>query len=119
MPPVNDWIQLQDDVRPYLPSLTTAAETVIDQDVSNYPVFFAYGGEENNHAPGLFVLEIFTPRGTHWRVNVSTLEELVARQVVDQAKIDPFRTVYKNNPAALCFLIVDAEGARFGFVPKA
>lgn len=114
----NDWIQLQTDVKPYLPKLSVAAETVTNEEVSNYPIFFAYTGEENEQAPGIFVLNVPTTRGIQWRVNVSTLEELVAKQVMTTDKIDPFRNVYKKSLDALCFLIVDAEGARFGFVPK-
>lgn len=114
----NDWIQLQTDVKPYLPKLSVAAETVTNEEVSNYPIFFAYAGEENEQAPGIFVLTVPTNRGFQWRVNVSTLEELVAKQVMTAEKVDPFRNVYKKSPDALCFLIVDAEGARFGFVPK-
>lgn len=114
----NNWVELQNDVKPHLGPLGTAAETVRDQDVSNYPILFAYGGLENEQAPGLFVLEIPTNRGIRWRVNVSTLEELVAKQIITTERIDPFRKVYKEKTDMLCFLIVDEEGARFGFVPK-
>ena len=114
----NDWIQLQTDVKPHLSPLSYAADTVRDENVSNYPIFFAYPGLENEQAPGIFVLDIRTARGIHWRVNISTLEELVAKQVVTSDKIDPFRRVYQDTPDTLCFLIVDEEGARFGFVPR-
>ena len=114
----NNWVQLQTDVKPHLAPLGTAADTVRDQDVSNYPIFFAYAGVENEQAPGIFVMEIKTNRGITWRVNVSTLEELVAKQVITRERIDPFIKVYKNTPDTLCFLIVDEEGARFGFVPR-
>ena len=116
MPPKNDWIQLQTDIAPHKTKLAQAAMTVRDQDVSNYPLFFAYAGEENKHAPGIEVLQIPTDRGTVWNVNVSTLEELVAKSIITGDRIDPFRKVYKNSPDTLCFLIVDDEGARFGFV---
>lgn len=114
----NDWVQLQTDIGPFKEVLTKAAQTVRDQDVSNYPIFFAYAGEENSHAPGLAVTTIRTNRGTTWVVNLTTLEELVTKQIMTQERIDPFRKVYKNSPDTLCFLIVDEEGARFGFVPQ-
>jgi hypothetical protein len=113
------WVQLQDDILPFRGGLGQAADTVVNENVSNYPIFFAYPGENNDHAPGIFVLEISTNRGIVWRVNVSTLEELVAKNIVTQDKIDPFRKVYKNSPDTLCFLIADEGGARFGFVPRA
>lgn len=114
----NNWVQLQTDVKPHLLPLGIAAETVRDQGVSNYPIFFAYAGIENEQAPGIFVLEVPTDRGMAWRVNVSTLEELVAKQVITRERVDPFRKVYKGSADSLCFLIVDEEGARFGFVPR-
>jgi hypothetical protein len=114
----NDWIQLQTDVQSFRDPLAEAAETVVDEGVSNYPIFFAYNGLVNEQAPGIAVTEIGTERGISWQVNITTLEELVAKTVIPPEKVDPFREVYKKNHDQLCFLIVDAEGARFGFVPK-
>ncbi len=112
----NDWVQLQTDVTPHKEKLAATAQTVRDEDVSNYPLFFAYAGLENEQAPGIEVMQLPTDRGTTWNVNVSTLEELVAKSIITGDRIDPFRQVYKNSPDSLCFLIVDDEGARFGFV---
>lgn len=117
--PKNDWVQLQTDVQPFRDQLAETADTVVDEGVSNYPIFFAYNGAENEQALGIFVREILTTRGINWRMNITTLEEMVAKTVIPPEKIDPFREVYKKNHDQLCFLIVDAEGARFGFVPKA
>ena len=112
----NDWVQLQTDILPHKAKLAGAAETVRDEGVSNYPLFFAYAGEENKHTPGIEVMQVPTNRGVVWNINVSTLEELATKGIITKEKIDPFRKVYKNSPASLCFLIVDEEGARFGFV---
>jgi hypothetical protein len=112
-----NWVQLQSDVRPYHAPLRRAATTVIDEKVSNYPVFVAYAGEDVESLPGIFVLEIPTDRRLIWTVNVTTLEELVARQVVQQDRIDPFRNVYRERADEFCFLIIDEAGGRFGFVP--
>ena len=114
----NDWVQLQTDVQPFRDQLAEAAETVVDEGVSNYPIFFAFNGTANEQAPGIFVTEIGTNRGTTWQLNITTLEEMVAKTIIPPEKIDPFRDVYKKNSESLCFLIVDPEGARFGFVAK-
>lgn len=113
-----NWVQLQTDIQPFRDALAEAADTVVDESVSNYPIFFAFSGEANEQAPGIAVTKIPTKRGILWQVNLTTLEELVAKTVIPPEKIDPFREVYKKNHAELCFLIVDEEGARFGFVPK-
>lgn len=116
--PKNDWVQLQTDVAPYRDRLAEAADTVVDEGVSNYPIFFAFNGEGSEQVPGIAVTSIPTNRGFGWQLNLTTLEELVAKSVVTPERIDPFRELYKKNHDQLCFLIVDAEGARFGFVPK-
>ena len=116
--PKNDWVQLQHDVQPFRHRLSEAADTVVDEGVSNYPIFFAFGGEANDQVPGIAVTTIPTNRGVVWQLNLTTLEELVAKTVIPAERIDPFRDLYKKNHDQLCFLIVDAEGARFGFIPK-
>jgi hypothetical protein len=112
-----NWVQLQTDVKPYHAPLRRAATTVIDEKVSNYPIFVAYAGDEVENMPGIFVLEVPTDRQLVWTVNVTTLEELVARQVVKQEKVDPFRKVYREKADEFCFLIIDEAGGRFGFLP--
>lgn len=113
-----NWIQLQSDVQPFRDQLAEAADTVVDEGVSNYPILFAFDGAAKDQVPGIFVTDISTQRGTVWHLNLTTLEELVAKTIIPPEKIDPFREVYKKNHNELCFLIVDKEGARFGFVPK-
>lgn len=90
--------------------------TVRDEGVSNYPIFVAYAGSDAEKVPGIFVAEIMTDRELIWTVNITTLEELVAKQVIDRQRLDPFRKVYREKADGFCFLIIDEEGARFGFV---
>ncbi|MEM9837028.1 MAG: hypothetical protein AAF828_11025 [Bacteroidota bacterium] len=113
-----EWIQLQEDIKPYRPQLIEAADTVINQEVSNYPVFLAYPGEEQTIGVGIPVFTAPTPRGRNWAVHVTTLEELVAKQIVQTEKVDHFLKVYKSTPNSICFLIFTEGEARFGFVPK-
>ena len=110
------WVQLQQDIQPHRPLLDRAAMTVRDEGVSNYPIFVAYAGADTEKVPGIFVTEVITDRELVWTINVTTLEELVAKQVIDRARVDPFRKVYRENADGSCFLIIDGAGARFGFV---
>ncbi|CAH1001206.1 hypothetical protein LEM8419_02104 [Neolewinella maritima] len=111
-----NYLQLQTDIKAYHQPLRQAAETVRDEKVSNYPIFVAYAGDDPDSIPGIFLLEVPTKRELIWTVNVTTLEELVAKQVVTQEKIDPFRKVYKTNGDDFCFLVFDDAGGRFAFV---
>ena len=113
-----NFLQLQTDIKAYHQPLGQAAETVVDEKVSNYPILVAYAGEDTESIPGIFVLEVPTPRELVWTINITTLEELVARQVVTQEKIDPFRKVYRDHNDSFCFLIFDEAGGRFAFVKR-
>lgn len=113
-----EWIQLQEDLRIYRPQLAEAANTVVDQEVSNYPIFLAYPGEDNTIGVGIPVFSAPTGRGQVWSIHLTTLEELVTRQIVLQDKVDNFREVYKSRQNAICFLIFTDGEARFGFVPR-
>lgn len=118
MAQTTEWIQLQEDLRPHLPKLAEAASTVVDEQVSNYPVFLAFPAEtEQVLELGLPVFTAPTARGRSWTVHITTLEELVARQIVVRDKVDTFRKVYKESPNTVCFLIYTEGEARFGFVP--
>lgn len=112
------WVQLQTDIARYHTTLHEAATTVVDEKVSNYPIFVAYAGEDLESMPGIYVMEVPTPRALVWTINLTTLEELVAKQVVTQDRIDPFRNVYKDKSDSFCFLIIDEAGGRFGFVKQ-
>ncbi|MEM7573872.1 MAG: hypothetical protein AAF433_13280 [Bacteroidota bacterium] len=113
-----EWLQLQRDIKAYLPALSKAADTVVEQEVSNYPVFLAYPGDDLSTALGIAVLEAPTTRGVTWSVHVTTLEELVARQIVASEKVDNFRRVYKTTPNSICFLIWAEGESRFAFLPR-
>lgn len=112
----NNWVQLQRDIKPHLTLLDRAAATVRDEGVSNYPIFVAYAGADTERLPGIFVAEVATPRQLVWTVNLSTLEEMVAKQIIDRERLDPFRKVYRESADGYCFLIIDEAGARFGFI---
>ena len=113
-----EWLQLQRDIKTYLPALGQAADTVVEQEVSNYPVFLAYPGDDLSTALGIAVLQAPTTRGVTWSVHVTTLEELVARQIVAREKVDNFRRVYRNTPNAICFLVWAEGESRFAFLPR-
>lgn len=119
MTQTTEWIQLQEDLRPYLPKLAEAADTVVDEQVSNYPVFLAFPAENEKVLEiGLTVFTAPSPRGRSWTVHITTLEELVARQIVLREKVDNFIKIYKDSPDTVCFLIYTEGEARFGFVRR-
>ncbi len=115
MTPEESLQQLQHALRPYLPLMGNAAESVRDQDISNYPVFavFPHNGEVGVGLP----LVDGTDSSHGWSVNVTTLEELAAKTVVAMENVERFTAVYKTHPDALCCLTLHEGAAQFVFIP--
>lgn len=90
------------------------AQAVLDQDISNYPIFLI---NEITPAVGISILT-FDFEGKPMVMNVTTLEELATKGVVDMDKVDDFRSVYNNNDDSFCLLILEDNEARFIFLPK-
>ncbi|MEY4927177.1 MAG: hypothetical protein RI894_1613 [Bacteroidota bacterium] len=96
-----------------------ASETIRDEKVSHYPIFVLHRDE---YFPIGLPLIQSEKHETRYSYNVSTLEEMVAKKIVEMDNVDEFRKIYKSPDDFFCFLIVDtdAEGAphpRFWFVP--
>lgn len=106
--------QLQQDLQPYLNLLGEAAETILDQDVSKYPIFVVHKFDELEL--GIPLLQRAEP-SILWSVQASTLEELVAKRLVQIEKVDQFRSVYKDPRDYLCLFVLMDGGANFVFLP--
>jgi hypothetical protein len=103
----------EEDLKPYKRLLGSVADTIMEQDVSSYPVFVFHRDS----------IEVGIPLDTEdidgeWSVNASSLEEFVAKQIVLTEKVDEFKSVYKDPAAFLCLFVVNKSGATFVFIPR-
>ncbi len=108
----NPFLQIQTELQPAFPTLAQAADTILDAEVSAYPIFIAARVE----APIGVLLAHLQPTG--WYLYASTLEELVARQVVLTQHLAQFRAVYKNPRQHFCIFAIQEQGSNFLFVPR-
>lgn len=111
-----DLQQLKEQLSPYLSLMTNTAQAILDQDISNYPIFIVYQ-EEENAGLGLPVVAA-DMKTVAWSVNISTLEELAAKKVVAMENVERFTSVYKTNPTSLCCLVWQEGNAQFVFIPR-
>lgn len=109
------FFQLEEELQPYLPLLSKAADTVLDQDVSSYPIFVVH---QLSVDLGIPLLQRDDEEEVKWSVNATTLEELVTKQVVKNDKVDSFKKVYKNPHQHLCLFVLSDLGAQFIFIPR-
>ena len=108
------YTQLEKELKPYLPLLNQAADTIIDQEVSAYPIFILHQQ----------IVDIGVPlveggnEQMPWSVNASTLEELSTKKVIGMDKVNDFRKVYKDPREYLCLFVLSDSGANFVFTPR-
>ncbi len=105
---------LERELLPYKEALRQAAEVIVDQDVSNYPVFVVH---QNSIDIGINIVDGEQVQGK-WSVNASTLEEFVAKQVIAQEKLEDFKMLYKTHPGDLCLFVLEGSEANFIFLPR-
>jgi len=106
--------QIEREIRQFMPMLAKAADAVLDQEVSNYPIFIVHQGEIE------LGISVIDPEKvtSNWAINVSILEEFAAKQIIKSENIDNFREVYKDPQENLCLFIISEIGANFIFMPR-
>ncbi len=106
---------LEEELRSYRKVLGKAADTIIDERVSAYPIFVVFKGVAELGIPLVKEEEV----AGRWSVNASSLEEFVAKRLIREDKVDDFKAVYKDATEWLCLFVVDDEGgAKFVFLPR-
>lgn len=116
MATLKGWQTIREALSANVPFLEKARQTVVDEQVSNYPIFVAYRGGEISTLgiPVLQLQDLEEPQN----INITTLEELVTKQVVKMEEVDNFRNLYKSRSKYLCFLIFQEGEANFAFLPN-
>lgn len=109
------YLALQKDLTPYLTMLGAAADTILDQDVSRYPIFVVHQLPELEI--GIALLQAQPPQ-PNWSVQASTLEELATKRLIEMGKVDHFREIYKNAQEFLCLFVLTPTDANFVFLPR-
>jgi hypothetical protein len=101
---------------------TQASDTIRDEGVSKYPIFVAH--EQTQMAVGLPLIQ-HEKQQTAFSYQATTLEELVAKRIVQFEQLEEFRKIYKNPDLFWCFMTIeiDAEDGddtpqtKFWFIP--
>jgi hypothetical protein len=106
--------KLENIIFPYKAVLGKAVDTVLEQEISKYPIFVLH---KQPIELGISLKnEINTPN--EWLVNLSTLEEFSTKQVIEASRVNRFTKIYKNPSEFLCLFVIDEFGANFVFLPR-
>ena len=102
------------ELKNYLPALAEAADTIIINDISLYPIFVIH---QHFVDIGIQMVDKEKVNG-NWSVNASTLEEFVTKQIINSERIDSFREVYREKHDEFCLFVLSELGPDFIFLPK-
>ena len=107
------YLKLREEIKPYFKMLKEASRMIRDQDVSNYPIFVFHQQEIE------LGVELVNREGIsgNWSVNASTLEEFVARQLIEDENIPGFKKHYHDPDTHFCLFVLSELGAEFIFIP--
>lgn len=114
MSETEQFMQLQRELRPYKKAMGQAIDQLLAKEVTKYPIFVVHRQEVEI---GLEIISKEKINGA-WSVNVTTLEELVAKQVIFQNRIEDFKVVYKDPEDYICLFILSELGAQFIWMPR-
>lgn len=104
---------LQDEIKRYKNVFLEGTRVVLDKEISNYPVFVAH---QNGIELGIEFIDR-KKSSTLWSYNITTLEELVTKKIIDTKKLDDFKRIYKDSLKFICLFVVEQKGASFVFYP--
>ena len=110
----NSYKTLESEIKPYINMMSQASDSIRNQDISKYPIFVLH----KTQLPFGLPLVEKEKLGGKWSVHASTLEEFATKQLIEQDKVDDFRSVYKDPKSYLCLFIIRDEAANFIFIPR-
>ena len=55
--------------------------------------------------------------GTVWNYYVTYLDEFAQRKIIEEDKVDEFKTNYKNPDEFCCLFVIDGDFTKFIFIP--
>ncbi len=114
MSEVENFSEFEREIQPYKKVMSEAADIILDKEVSDFPIFIIHQHEVELGIP---LANRDTVKG-NWSVNASSLEEMVSKSVIEEAKIDSFKEAYKNPREHLCLFTLSELGAHFIYVPR-
>ncbi|MBK9256091.1 MAG: hypothetical protein IPM42_11425 [Saprospiraceae bacterium] len=112
---IDKFLELEQELKQYKRILGQAADIIINENVSKYPIFVIHQQEVEM---GIALVEGVERSGTRWSVNASTLEEFVTKGIVFEDKLNEFRETYKDPENFLCLFVLSELGAQFIFLPR-
>ena len=106
--------QVDEALARYSQVIDAAIDTVLDQQVTDYPILVFQRVAEVEL--GVALIEDAKPGD--WGIRITTLEELAGKNLLLPERIEEFRKVFTNARQRYCLFVLSEEGVRFAFRPR-
>lgn len=114
MSKAESYMKLKEELESYRKLMTQAADVVVEQNVSDYPIFVAH---QQQVEIGMSIFDA-SKQGGKWNIHASTLEEFVSKQIILTEKIEDFKKNYRDPSLFVCVFVLSELGAEFVFLPR-
>lgn len=104
--------ELNEDLALHKLMIKNIAMVIIEEEVSNYPIFVAHREDDLDLGKPLIYRN---ENENNWNINVSHLEEFVNKNIINEAMVENFKTVYKNAEQYMCLFVIENEAVNFMF----
>lgn len=111
---LSQYQQLERELAVYGGILGKAADTIVEKEVSEYPVFAVH---QQIFDVGIPLIEREKTNG-NWSVNASSLEEFVTKQIIQPDRVESFQEAFKPVETHVCLFVLSELGANFIFYPR-
>ncbi|MBK8954006.1 MAG: hypothetical protein IPM34_00410 [Saprospiraceae bacterium] len=111
---IEKYLQLEEDLKRYRKALNHALEIMLDQELTNYPIFILHQQELEM---GVMLIEAGPDSGL-WSVHASSLEEFSVKNIILEDKIADFQKVFNEHQGHFCLFVLSELGAQFIFYPR-
>lgn len=103
---------IEKELKQYVPLLKQSTQTILDSDVSNYPIYVAH---KEDIKLGINIIDRLKTTA-NWSIEASTLEEFVAKNLINSEKLEEFKKTFKDPREFVCFFLISELGAQFIFM---
>lgn len=110
-----DFKEIEEKIKLIRPFLVQAADVILSEDVSRYPIFVISSDELQVGIPLLTPQQVLN---FDFYINASTLEEFYVKKMIESDKVEDFRKNYKSSETHLCVFLMYDNSANFIFVKR-
>lgn len=114
----HQWLEsVEADLRYYSDYLRGLSRELLDTGMSKYPVFVAY----NQPMPTPIGRPVLMHQhlDTRWSVNLTVMEDFVARKIIQRAAFPEFRKSWKDPDYFMCVFVYTPQQCAFVYMPYA